>query len=364
VPLPSWEAFSETDPLDLRAYEQLVVGVSTRKDDRSLEPMGEDVESSGTSKSALSRRFIEATDNRLAQLMHRLLNTLSIHAMMIDGIRMGQHLLLVAFGIDEQGNKHVLGLAEGATENSAVCTQLLTNLRDRGLAMDKRAMLVIIDGAKALRKSVREVFGRLALVQRCQEHKKRNVTDHPPIDERCHSRENACCLQQSPNLLGRAGTQSSRGANYCGRHPGAAASLLEGSDETLTVVRLNVSDELRKSLSTTNLIENLMGSIRRMTRNVDRWQGGGFSLGCHRSARSRAQIHTAKDGSPSRSPPPRFAGSLRRHLSTTRQSTKGRLITTQRRHRISTMNGTPPCLTCGSLPGTVLTQPSLITKGC
>lgn len=278
VPLPSWQAFADTDPLDARAYEQLVVGVSTRKYDRSLEPVSDSVQTSGTSKSAVSRRFIEATEERLRQLTHRPLNTMNVLVLMLDGIRMGEHLLLVALGIDEQGNKHVLGLQEGATENSASCTRLLTNLRDRGLGLQSRGLLVVIDGAKALSKSVREVYGSLALIQRCQEHKKRNVQDHLPesMKEAIRARMNAAYSSRRAAWAERE--LRSLADELMRVHPGAAASLLEGLDETLTLMRLNVSQELTRSLSTTNLIENLMGAIRRLTRNVDRWQGGQMAL--------------------------------------------------------------------------------------
>ncbi len=277
VELATWKQFAETDPLDARTYEQMVLGVSTRKYERSLEPMPEEVETSSTSKSAVSRRWVEATEEKLRQMEHRPLNALKLLGLMIDGIHLGGHVILVALGIDEQGKKHVLGLHEGATENAASCTQLLTNLRDRGLPTDK-AILVVIDGAKALHKAVKNVWGRLALIQRCQEHKKRNVLDHLPEGMKDPIRMRLQSIYNSTRVAWAESQLRSLAEELARSYPGAAASLLEGLEETLTVMRLHVSEGIAKSLSTTNLIENLMGAIRRTTRNVVRWQDGHMAL--------------------------------------------------------------------------------------
>jgi transposase-like protein len=174
VPLPSWEQFSAEDPLLTRAVEQMLVGVATRKYKRSLEPLPAGVSERGTSKSAVSRRFVEATEAQLEKWLAEPLGDFAIAVLMLDGIVCGAHTVLVALGIDEQGYKRVLGVCEGATENAAACTALLSNLVDRGLRTD-RSILVVIDGSKALAKSVRDVFGNRALIQRCQVHKKSNV---------------------------------------------------------------------------------------------------------------------------------------------------------------------------------------------
>jgi len=167
------------DPLEARAVEQMVLGVTTRKYMRSLEQIPEEVPQSGTSRSAVSRRFKAATKRQLREMLNADLSGLSIVAVMIDGIHIEEHVVLIALGIDEDARKHVLGLWEGATENSGVCTTLLTELVRRGLD-SQRSTLFVIDGSKALRKAIRDVFGERAVVQRCQVHKRRNVLDHLP----------------------------------------------------------------------------------------------------------------------------------------------------------------------------------------
>lgn len=273
VMLPSWETFSSSDPLTERAVEQMVVGVSTRKYRRSLEPLPEDIVERGTSKSAVSRRFVARTAEQMEEWTKRDLRALDLAAMMIDGICFRDHVMLVAVGIDVTGAKHVLGLHEGATENSSACTALLTELRRRGLRTD-RSILVVIDGGKALRAAVREVFGQHALVQRCQVHKGRNVVDHLPthavpqarqVMRRAYSCGDAA---HAKKLL--TGLARQLEAN----HPSAAASLREGLDETLTVMKLELPRALEQTLSCTNVIENLMGSIREMGRRVKRWKDG------------------------------------------------------------------------------------------
>lgn len=172
VPLPTWEHFAGADPLTRRAVEQMVLGVSTRNYTRSLEPLPAEVSTRGVSKSAVSRRFVAATNGALTTLMSRDLSTLSLCAMAIDGIHVAEHLVVVALGFDENGEKHVLGLCEGATENEAVCATLLGDIVARGVRAD-RAMLFVIDGSKGLASAIRKTFGKRALIQRCQVHKRR-----------------------------------------------------------------------------------------------------------------------------------------------------------------------------------------------
>ena len=157
----------------------MVVGVATRKYERSLEPTPAGVKSRGASKSAVSRRFVAATTERLKEWTNRSLAELSLAVLMLDGIVCGEHTVLIALGIDERGTKHVLGFWEGATENTAACNALLSNLVERGLNTSQ-SILVVIDGAKALAKAVRNTFGNRAHIQRCQIHKKRNVLEHLP----------------------------------------------------------------------------------------------------------------------------------------------------------------------------------------
>ena len=275
--LPSWSLFGAEDPLRERAMEQMLVGVSTRRYARSLEPLPPDLVSRGTSRSAVSRRFTAATERQMAEWLGHGLGELELGVVMIDGIHIGEHVMLVALGIDADGKKHVLGVREGATENAASCTALLANLRDRGLHTD-RSMLVVIDGAKALAKAVRNVFGEQAIIQRCQVHKTRNVVDQLPDDMKPSVRQ---ALQEAYAASDgdRARTMLTNLVRRLrDKHPGAASSLEEGLDETLSVKRLRLPRKLERQLSTTNAIENLMGSVRRLSNRVKRWRDGKMIL--------------------------------------------------------------------------------------
>ena len=232
---------------------------------------------SGISKSAVSERFVVGTQKKLAELMRRKLSGLKLLAVMIDGVHFAEHVVLVAIGIDLGGKKHVLGLREGATENTAACKALLADLIERGLPID-RTLLFVIDGAKALRKAVTDTFGSRVLIQRCRQHKKRNVTDALP--ERMRFQMNSAMSQayasgevkRARRLLENLALNLERG------YPGAAASLHEGLDETLTVMRLGLPESLERVLSSTNLIENLFSRVREMARRVRHWQGGTMIL--------------------------------------------------------------------------------------
>src|ERR1700726_5274373 len=235
--LPSWREWSARDPLDERALEQMVLGVSTRRYARSLEPLPEAVAAvRGISKSAVSERFVYGTERKLAELMSRELRALALVAVMIDGVHFAEHVVLAAVGIDERGDKHVLGLREGATENAAAVRALLADLVERGLDTN-RSLLIVIDGAKALHKAVVEVFGTRALIQRCREHKKRNVTDALPERLRAAVRSamNQAYATRDTKRARRLLESLARGLEH--QHPGAAASLREGLEETLTVMR-------------------------------------------------------------------------------------------------------------------------------
>ena len=285
--LPTWEHFAGMDPLGERAYEQMLVGVATRQYGRSLEPLGTGVAARGTSKSAVSRRFVAATATRVGEELARPIGNLRFAALMIDGIHFGEHVVLIALGIDKSGCKHVLGLREGATENGASCIALITNLVERGLDTT-RSVLIVIDGGKALRKAVREVFGNRALVQRCQVHKKRNVLDQLPermrasvsaaLSQAYASREKAQALRLLHNLERRLAKEN----------PGATASLREGLDETLTVLGLGLPRALERSLATTNPIENLNSLARRVCGRVKRWRNGEMILRWMTAAMSEA----------------------------------------------------------------------------
>lgn len=277
LPLPTWQEWSARDPLDERALEQMVLGVSTRRYARSLEPLPEAVPVRGVSKSAVSERFVYGTERKLAELTSRDLRQLQVVALMIDGVHFAEHVVLAAVGVDQDGQKHVLGLREGATENTAAVRALLTDLVERGLATG-RSFLIVVDGAKALHKAVVEVFGAHALIQRCREHKKRNVTDALPERLRgsIRSAMNQAYGTRDPKRARRLLEGLARRLEH--QHPGAAASLREGLEETLTVMRLGLPENLERVLSSTNLIENLFGRVREIGRRVRRWQNGTMVL--------------------------------------------------------------------------------------
>src|SRR5258708_30003842 len=234
--LPSWREWSARDPLEQRAVEQMVVGVSTRGYARSLEPLPEAVAVRGTSKSAVSARFVYGTERKLAELMSRELRGLKLVALMIDGVYFAEHVVLAAVGVDERGDKHVLGLREGATENASAVRALLADLVERGLDTN-RSRLILIDGAKALHKAVSEAFGAHGLIQRCREHKKRNVTDALPERLRAAVRSamNQAYATRDTKRARRLLEGLARRLEH--PHPGAASSLREGLEEKLAGMR-------------------------------------------------------------------------------------------------------------------------------
>ena len=273
VALPTFQAFADSDPLNRRVVEQMLVGVATRQYARSLEPVPAPVLSRGTSKSAVSRRFVVKTRAQLEAWQSQPLDGLDLVGLVLDGVHVGEHCLVVALGIAADGQKHALGLWEGSTENATLCQSLLANLQSRGLRTD-RSLLVILDGSKAVRKAVRDLFGDVALIQRCQVHKLRNVLDHLPERQRTwvkailhrayRSADVATARRLLTDLVRRLETD----------HPSAAESVREGLDETLTVLGLNLPDTLRRSLTTTNAAESLISRTRHVKRNVKRWRGG------------------------------------------------------------------------------------------
>jgi putative transposase len=276
--LPTWQAFSSTELLDQLALERMLAKLSTRRYRVGLEPVGSraDQASSGTSKSAISRRFVAATERALAELLAQDLSGLDLVALMVDGVRVAEHCCVVALGITIDGTKVPLGLAEGATENATVVTDLLANLRDRGLNVT-RPLLVVIDGAKALRRAVTDVFDH-PIVQRCQLHKLRNVTDRLPDAvastvakrmRRAYHHTDALVAQAELEALARELDRS---------HPGAAASLREGLAETLTIGRLGVPPTLARTLRSTNSVESMIAICRDHAANVKRWQDGQMAL--------------------------------------------------------------------------------------
>ena len=275
--LPTYEWAAQRDPLDAATLAAVAAGVSTRRYAGTLDELPPPEEALSVSKSAVSRRFVALSQEQLNQWLRRSLEDVDLPVVMIDGIHLRDRVILVALGIDARGNKHVLGLREGSTESTRVVRSLLSDLIERGLDAD-RARLWVIDGGKALRRAIVECFGALALVQRCQEHKRRNVIEHLP--EELHASvgralRDAWCSANA----GLAKKQLQRLATSLqAKHPGAAASLREGLEETLTVQGLGVTGALYCTLRTTNPIENLNGLIAHYTRNVKRWKDGLMTL--------------------------------------------------------------------------------------
>ncbi len=276
--LPSYDLFSGTEVLGEMALERMLAGLSSRRYARGLEPAGTAVEeaASATSKSAVSRRFVAATETALAELMSKRLDDVDLVAFMVDGVHFGEHTCVVALGIGIDGTKHPLGVEEGSTENAAVVTDLITGLRERGLDTT-RPILAVLDGAKALSKAVKDVFGQ-PVIHRCQEHKIRNVKDKLPEKLRSVTEKRMRQAYHAESAL-RAEAELTELARELGKtHPGAAASLREGMAETLTVLRLGVPPTLARTLRSTNSIESMIGICREHSKNVKRWRDGTMAL--------------------------------------------------------------------------------------
>ena len=271
--LPSFTYAAGRDPLDARTLEAIAIGVTTRQYCRALDPLPAGIRERAVSKSSVSRRFVALTSAQLATWLARPLADVDVRIVFIDGLHFREHVILLALGVDSQGQKHVLALHEGTTENATVCRALLTDLRARGLDLD-RPMLVVIDGGGGLRKALRETCGATAVVHRCQVHKRRNVLEHLPEAMRPRVRRMLAEAYELADaaLAKRRLLQLAAGLDHT--HPGAAASLREGLDETLTLQRLGVTGALYRTLRSTNAIENLNGLVGHFVHNVRRWRDG------------------------------------------------------------------------------------------
>jgi putative transposase len=278
LPLPTWQAFAGTQLLDQLAVERMLAKLSTRRYRRGLEPVGSQVErtANSTSKSAVSRRFVAATEHALAELLAQDLSALDLVALLVDGIRVAEHTCVVALGILQDGTKVPLALAEGATENATVVRDLLTGLRDRGLDTT-RPLLVVIDGAKALRRAVTDVFDH-PVIQRCQLHKLRNVTDRLPDALASVVAKRMRAAYHRPDPLMAQADLEALARELDRSHPGAAASLREGLAETLTIAKLGVPPTLARTLRSTNSIESMIAICRDHAANVKRWRDGQMVL--------------------------------------------------------------------------------------
>jgi putative transposase len=274
----AYQLFSGTEILGRLALERMLGGLSTRCYPVGLEPVGAQVEqaAAGTSKSAVSRRFVAMTHTALAELLSADLSGLDLVCLLIDGVHFGEHTWVVALGIDLDGTKHPLALVEGATENATLARELLVGLRERGLEVT-RPILMVLDGAKALRRAVLDVFDH-PVIARCQLHKLRNVRDKlpqrlgGPVERRMRTADHAASALDAQAQLEALVRELDK------THPGAAASLREGMVETLTVLRLGVPPTLARTLRSTNTIESMISICREHAGNVKRWQDGQMAL--------------------------------------------------------------------------------------
>lgn len=269
--VPAYKAMQGGD-LSGRMYEILVCGVTTRKYKRAIREMAD---TAGVSRSAVSREFVDDSAARLSQLCGRRFEGVDILVVYIDGIVFGKHSVVAAVGVDIEGKKRLLGLAEGATENSVVVKGLLEDLVERGLDPARRRLFVI-DGSKALRKAIDAVFGE-QYVQRCRNHKVENVTGYLPEDLKATAR---AVMKGAYRLGAEEGkAKLKKYAQWLDKeHPSAAASLLEGLEETFTINALGLPPGLCRCLGTTNVIENPNSCVRRLTNRVDRWRDGSMVL--------------------------------------------------------------------------------------
>jgi transposase-like protein len=273
VALESFAVFAGDDLLAEAVLARMLAGLACRRFTAGSEPVGAGIEAQArsTSRSAVSRRFVKATETALAELLARDLSELPVAAMMVDGLHIADHLMVVALAITTDGTKVPVGLYEGDTENTTVVTALLADLVERGLDTTG-GVLFVLDGAKALTTAVRKVFGSAALIQRCTLHKRRNVADHLPEAEReLVDRRLVRAFTHPDPALGLRGARD-LAASLERSHPSAAASIREGLEEMFTVRRLRLSEALERTLTTTNPIESMISMTRTTQRNVKNWK--------------------------------------------------------------------------------------------
>jgi transposase-like protein len=275
LPIATYRYFADRDPLQRAVMDRMLAGVSTRKFARVGEPVGQDVErkASATRKSTVSEMFIEKTRTALEELMARRLDDVRLAVMMLDGLEIAERVHVVALGVTTDGVKIPLGLWEGSTENATLARQLLADLVDRGLDPGQ-AILFVLDGGKALRRAIKDVFGEHALVHRCHRHKERNVLDLLPERDRPKVLVRIRGAWALKNAAEAEAQLEALASELDRSWPDAGASLREGMPETLTLMRLGITGRLAKSLSSTNPIESMIEIVRHTQRNVKRWQDG------------------------------------------------------------------------------------------
>jgi len=270
VPLGSYEMFHRGEPLTETVWEKLMLGLSTRKYGQAVR---EFTEAYGLEKSAVSEHFVEASREKLQHMMERRLDKTYLCALLIDATPFAGQQMVAALGIGEDGRKTILGIRQGATENATVVGELLAELMERGLDFT-RPRLYVLDGGKALTAAVKKYAGESAPIQRCQVHKRRNVLDYltdeqkPGVATRlnaAYALEDYAAAKQALNALHR---------ELMDLNPSAARSLGEGMEETLTVHRLHLPMQLRKTMASTNVIESAFSIVEQVCKNVKRWHGG------------------------------------------------------------------------------------------
>jgi putative transposase len=275
LPVATYAYFADRDPLTRAVMDRMLAGVSTRKFAQVGEPVGEEAEASATAtgKTSVSEMFIERTRTALSELMSRRLEDVRLAVMMLDGVEIAERTHVVALGISTEGVKIPLGLWEGSTENATLAGALLADLVDRGLDPEQ-AILFVIDGSKALRKAIKDVFGAHALVHRCHRHKERNVCDLLPERDReqVRGRMRAAWALTNAELAKQRLEQLD--SELQRSWPDAANALREGVDDTLTLMRLGITVQLSKTLASTNPCESMIEIVRHTQRNVKRWRDG------------------------------------------------------------------------------------------
>ena len=273
VEIPVYEAMQTNSRLGRRMLDILMQGISTRKYHKVLPEMAQTV---GVKKSSVSREFVEASEKELKQLCERRFDDKDIPIIYLDGLVFDGHHIISAVGVDSQGYKHVLGLREGASENATAVKELLEDLVERGVG-PSRKRLFVIDGSKALRKAIDQVYGKKNPVQRCRSHKVRNVMGYLPdhLKEQVKAAMKAAFRLEADEGIARLNQQ----ARWLeGEYPSAAESLREGMEEMFTVNRLGLSPSLRRCLCSTNVIESPHSGVRMRTRRVSRWRDGAMVL--------------------------------------------------------------------------------------
>ena len=277
--LESYDTFASVDLLSEHMVASMVAGLSGRRYQQALEPVGEQLaaSASGTSQSSVSRRFITATAERLAEFRARPLDGERWLIVFVDGFDFAGHTMVGALGVTADGTKVPLGVVEGSTENASVVRGLISDLRDRGLDASE-GVLFVLDGGKALAKATRDVFGEHAVIARCRLHKERNVLDHLPEGERLWVRRKLRAGWANPDAGEAEAALTALAGQLEKVNPDAAASLREGLADTLTVTRLGITGSLLKTVMSTNPVESMIEIVREHARNVKHWQNGDMRL--------------------------------------------------------------------------------------